>query len=75
MDLVFLEQKELSETKWENGILVAFDKKWDDCWSPFGMVSGSTGGKGPMTKYGVKATWQLMRFSKKFAFNNNLIKI
>lgn len=62
VELVFLEQKELEETKWENGILVTFDSKWDDCWTPFGMVAGSTGGKGQVTKYGVKPMWQLMRF-------------
>lgn len=40
IELVFLEQKELSETKWENGILLMYDSTWDDCWTPFGVVPG-----------------------------------
>ena len=65
VELVFLEQKDLLDTKWENGILVTFDAKWDDCWTPFGVVPGSTGGTGQITKYGVPPMWQLMRFSPK----------
>ena len=69
IELVFLEQKELSETKWENGILLMHDPTWDDCWTPFGVVPGSTGNKGQITKYGVPPMWQLMRFSPKCLHN------